>query len=77
MVEMMDKQPKNKNEQRSKKYQLTFIPVENSLAINTLKKGFKSVVKQSVIHNLPLIISEITKELLKQKSAKSEKNNEN
>jgi hypothetical protein len=74
MVEMMDKQPKN--EQALKKQQIAFHPIEKSLAIKSLKKDFKGVVKQAVIQNLPLIMSEFMKELLKQNSTKSEKRNE-
>jgi len=73
MVKMMDKQ--TKNEQASKK-QIAFHPIEKSLAIKSLKKDFKGVVKQSVIQNLPLIMSEFMKELLKQDLIKSENSNE-
>jgi hypothetical protein len=71
MVEMMDKQPKN--EQALKKHNLVFHPIEESLAIKSLKNDYKGVVKQSVIQNLPLIMSEFMKELLKQNSTKLNK----
>ncbi len=75
MVEMMDKQPKN--EQALKKQQITFHPIEKSLAVESLRKDFKTVLKQSVIQNLPLIINEFANELLKDNLNKSEKYNEN
>ena len=71
----MDKQPKN--EQTLKTFQFSSHPIKRSLAVTTLKKNFKGVIKQSVIQNLPLIMSEFMKELLKQNLNKSEKNNEN
>jgi hypothetical protein len=75
MVEMMDKQPKN--EQALKKQQITFHPIEKSLAVESLRKDFKTVLKQSVIQNLPLIINEFANELLKDNLNKSEKCHEN
>ena len=50
----MDKQPKN--EQALKKQQITFQPIKKSLAVGSLRKDYKTVLKKSVIQNLPLII---------------------
>lgn len=71
----MDKQ--TRNQQRLKTYQFASHPIEQSLAVKALKKNFKGVIKQSLIQNLPLIMSEFMKELLKQNLNKSEKNNGN
>lgn len=60
----MDKQPQN--EQALKKQQIAFHRIEKSLTTKSLKNNSKGVVKQSVKQNLPLIMSEFMKELLKQ-----------
>jgi len=75
MVKTMDKQPKN--EQPLKNYKIVFHPIAKSLAVKSLRKDFKTVLKKSVIQNLPLIIKEFANELVKQNLNKSEKNNEN
>lgn len=72
---MMDNQPDKEN--IFKNIKLNFKPIGNSLAMKSLMKDFKGVVKESVIQNLPLIMNEFMKELLKKNLAKSEKNNEN
>jgi len=75
MVEVMNKQPKN--EQTLTNQKIVSHPIEKSLAVKSLRKDFKTILKQSVIQNLPLIIKEFANELVKQKLNKSEKNNEN
>jgi hypothetical protein len=74
MVEVMNKQPKN--EQTLTNQKNVFHPIEKSLAVKSLRKDFKTILKQSVIQNLPLIIKEFANELVKQNPNKSEKNNE-
>jgi hypothetical protein len=72
LEELMDN--KSKNEKALRRCNLVFLPIERSVAVDSLRNEFKSAVKQSVIQNLPQIVAEFQKELSKNLSLQGEQN---